>query len=369
MMIGILGGYGDVGSHATRQLLRLGLGPLRIGGRNADAGKRFASEFAEKRVHYQAVDFHDEASLDRFVDGCGILVNCAGPSYAIVDRAARAAMQAGAEYVDAAGDDGLHALLDEAEYRVRERVAVLSAGLQPGLTGLLPRWAAHRELGQVHSLISYFGLLDHFTEVAADDYLQGAAEEVSESLAAWRGGRRSGVLTRQRDIDVPFFPGPATVLPYLNTEGERLAAALGLVRGDWYTVLTGQHVLNAFDRVHSLERSGAIAALCRASQLDLAGREPQVTLLVQLDGVQDGVPIIRTLVLRGRRNAELTGTLAALATLAVTWDEVPAGRHFAADVLEPVSTISRLRESGAVTALEVLQVPIDALGVTQEGSL
>lgn len=369
MTIGILGGYGDVGAHAARRLLSLGRRPLRIGGRNVEAARRFARELSAEAVEHQAVDFREDASLRRFVGGCRIVLNCAGPSYALADRAARAAMEAGADYVDAAGDDALYALLDDEEHRGRRRVAVLSAGLQPGLTALLPRWAAHRAFSQVKGLRSYFGVLDHFTEVAADDYLQAATDGVSEPLAAWRDGRRSGVLTRVRNAEVPFFPGPAALLPYLNTEGERLAASLRLARGDWYTVLTGQHILTAFDRARSLERREAVAALRRASLLDLAGREPHVILLAQLDGLRDGAPVTRTLIMRGRRNAELTGTMAALTTLAVDLGQVPAGRHFAADVLDPVTAVGRLRESGAVSALDLLDASIDALGATEEGSL
>ncbi|WP_437982006.1 saccharopine dehydrogenase NADP-binding domain-containing protein [Sorangium sp. So ce117] len=369
MTIGILGGYGDVGAQAARRLVSLGVGPLRIGGRNLEAARRFAKELSVGAVEHRAVDFRDDASLRRFVGGCRIVLNCAGPSHAIADRAARAAVEAGADYVDAAGDDALYALLDDEAYRTRGRVAVLSAGLQPGLTALLPRWAAQRAFSQVHGMRSYFGVLDRFTEVAADDYLQAATDGVSEPLAAWREGRRSGVLTRTRNVEVPFFPGPATLLPYLNTEGERLAASLRLARGDWYTVITGQHILTAFDRARSLERREAVAALCRASLLDLAGREPHVLLVAQLDGLRDGAPVTRTLVMRGRRNAELTGTLAALTTLAVDQGQVPAGRHFAAAALEPLSTVGRLRESGAVTALDLLDTSIDALGATEEGSL
>lgn len=369
MSIGVLGGYGDVGGASVRQLLSLELGPLRIGGRDVEAARRFVDELPAGHVEYQVVDFRDEASLTRFAAGCHILLNCAGPSHAIGDRAARAAVSVMADYVDVAGDDVLHGLLNESEYLEHKRVAVLSAGLQPGLTGLLPRWAAQREFTKVHSLISYFGLLDHFTEVAADDYLQGVVDKVSEPLAAWRDGHRSAVLTRRRNVAVPFFPRAATVLPYLNAEGERLAAALGITRADWYTVLTGRHIGTAFDRARTLERREAAATLRRASLLDLAESAPYVVLLVQLDGLRDGVPITRTMVLRGQRNAELTGAVAALTTLAVHQGELPYGCHFAATALEPQVAADRLIENSAVTSLTILDDAIEALGVTEEGVL
>lgn len=373
MTIAILGGYGNVGSAATRQLLSLGMGPVRIGGRNGTSAehlaRELATEFPTADITGMVVDFKDGQSLSRFVNGCRILLNCAGPSHEIADRAAQAALRAGVDYVDAAGDDALYARLSDAHYRNHKRVAVLSAGLQPGLTGLLPRWLALQGFTEVHNLINYFGLQDRFTRVAADDYLQGAADNMSKPLAAWRNGHRAGVLSRRSNAEIPFFPGPATLLPNLNTEGERLATALGLARGDWYTVITGRHVLNAFDRAHSLDRAEAVSMLCQASILDLAGRKPHVTVLVQLEGLRNGMRETRTLVLGGPGNAELTGGFAALATTAVLRKEVPPGRHFAADALDAATTVDRLRQCGPVTGFTLLDTSVETLSMSEEGVL
>ncbi|GAB3491549.1 NAD-dependent epimerase/dehydratase family protein [Amycolatopsis cihanbeyliensis] len=351
--IAVVGASGQVGTRTARILRDLGAGPLRLSTRDTE-GRR-------------TVDVHDPASLDRFARGCRIVVNCAGPSHAVGDRVARAALRAGAGYVDAAGDDAVYAALGRVGtggHRV-----VLSAGLQPGLTGLLPRWAAAGELDTVHGLRVYLGVLDEFTAAAADDFLHAAADGTSEPLAAWRGGtRRSGALTRRDEATLPFLPGPVTLLPALSTESERLARALGLVEGDWYTALTGEHVRAAFGRVRTLDRAEAVAALRRASGLDLAGREPHVLLLVQVDGTRGDGPGIRTVLLRGRGNGELTGAVTALATLAVDRAEVPPGTHFAADVLDPAITIQRLTAAGIAEPV-VFDTGIERLASIEEGVL
>lgn len=314
-MIGVVGATGEVGSHAVRALRALGVGPLRVGGS-------------------RDVDFRDPRSLDRFAAGCRVLVNCAGPAYLVGDRVVQAAARAGADHVDASDPEGSF---------VDGRV-VVGAGLQPGLTGLLPRWLARQEFDTAHGLIMHLGVLDRFTAAAADDYL--AAADDGEALAAWRDGRRSGVLTRRTGETLPFFPGEVSLLPYLNAESVRVAETLGLTRGEWYTAVSGDHVRAAFDRARSLERADAVAALCRASALDLVGREPHVVLQARMDGVRAGETVTRTAVLRGRGNGEVTGALTALAVLAVIRREVPVGRHFAADVLDPEVTIARLTECG-----------------------
>src|SRR5262249_19623494 len=151
-----------------------------------------------------------------------------------------------------------------------------------------------------------------------------------------------------------------------DAEGERLARALRLERGDWHTVLVGELVRAAFDRARSLDRPEAIAALCRASLLDLAGRAPYVVQLVHLEGRRAGASVTRTLMVRGHGNAVVTGTMAALAVHAIEQGRLPSGCHFAADVLPPVSTISRLRESDALVAFEVFD---GAPAEREEGSL
>ncbi|MEQ4715484.1 hypothetical protein [Nonomuraea sp. B19D2] len=351
-MIAVLGASGEVGRHAVDTLAMLGAGPLRLGGRSV-----------RHSVHdYRVVDFWDDASLDRFAGGCRVVVNCAGPSHLIGDRVARAALRAGADYVDAAGDDALYRRLDPGEWA--ESRAVLSAGLQPGLTGLLPRWAARRHFDEVHSLVAHLGVLDRFTETAAEDYLQGADDGLSEPLAAWRQGRKSAALTRRTDVTLPFFPGEVSLLPSLSTENARLAESLRLLRGDWYTVLAGSHVRTAFDRVHSLDRAAAVAALCRASLLDLAGREPYAILLLRLDGRKGGAPSTRTVVLRGPGNGELSGAITALAAWAVVRGETPPGRHYAADVLDPETTIDRLTATGTAEP-----ITFEEPALTEEGAL
>lgn len=350
--IGIIGASGEVGTHTANVLRALGIGPLRLSTRDS-AGRR-------------TVDVHDPASLDRFARGCRVLVNCAGPSHVVGDRVARAALRAGADYVDASGDDAVRTVLGQAAGAHR---VVLSAGLQPGLTGLLPRWVACRELDAVHGLRAYTGVLDEFTLAAADDYLHAAGDGTSESLAAWRGGARSPrALTRRDGETLPFFPAPVTLLPVLSTESEHLARAMGLVRGEWYTALTGEHVRSAFGRVRALDRAEAVAALRRASLLDLAGREPHVVLLAQLDGTAGGQRRTCTVLLRGRGNGELTGAMTALAALAVDRAEVPPGAHDAAEVLDPAVTLGRLSGTGIAEPV-VFDTGIDELVAVEEGAL
>ena len=367
MLIGVLGASGDVGLASAQALLSLGMDTLRLGGRDSNNGARclalLQQQWPQARLQWAPVDVTDAASLAAFVRGCDVLLNCAGPAWRLKDLAAQAALRADTHYVDAAGDRRL----DPAQWR--GRCAVLGAGLQPGLTGLLPRWLAAHAFTQVRELTSYFGLRDQFTDVAADDFLQGAMDGSSEPLAAWRNGRCSKALRRRRGVLLPCFPGQVHVLPYLNLEGEALAMDLQLERGQWFNVITDGHVLKALDQAHALPRAEAVQRLCTASLLDLSGQAPFVTLLLQLDGLYQGQPRTRSLVVSGAGNAALTGAMAAATVVSVVEGEIRAGCHDAAQVLPPVASLERLQRTGAIRALNLLHDPLDHLLVAQEGCL
>ncbi|MGO3531096.1 saccharopine dehydrogenase NADP-binding domain-containing protein [Pseudomonas helleri] len=367
MLIGVLGASGDVGVASAQALLSLGLQDLRLGGRDAHNGARclalLQQQWPEARLQWTAVDFNDTPALARFVRGCDVLLNCAGPAWRVADRVAQAALNADAHYVDAAGD----IQLDPALWRGRS--AVLGAGLQPGLTGLLPRWLALQGFTRVLGLNSYFGLRDHFTAVAADDFLQGAVDGTSEPLAAWHNGRCSRALRRRRDVLLPCFPGPVHVLPYLNREGERLARDLRLETGQWFNVMTDGHVLKVLDQAHSLSRAEAVQRLCTASQLDLSGQPSFVTLLLQLDGLCDDQAYTRSLVVSGAGNAPLTGAMAAVTVVSVLEGEIRPGCHDAAYALPPAASLERLQRTQAIRALTLLDHPLAHLQHAEEGCL
>lgn len=330
-MIGLLGATGDVGRHTAEFLDRLGIGPIRSG-------------------NSTNADFRDPAMLDRFATGCRILVNCAGPAHAMGNRVAEAARRVGAHYVDASGDDPVDVHSG--------RTALLSAGLQPGLTALLPRWAARD--ADVRELSVWLGVSDLFSTSAAEDYLHAAASGRGEALAAWRGERRSKALVRETGVTLPFFGEPVNLLPYFSPEAERLARALRVDRGDWYTVLSGDQVGRAFDRVHTLDREAAVAVLCRASRLDLAGREPRVVLIAELDG--------HTVVLRAKGNGPVTGAVVALSVSALDRGGVPPGSYFAGEVLDPMSTMDGLIGLG-VAEVQLFERPLHDLVAEEEGAL
>ncbi len=345
--IGILGGYGAVGSAVVRRLYRAGIGPLVVAGRDPARAEVCVASLgaAPASVSVQAVDLWD-ASLDSFLARCRLVVNCAGPSYRVLDTVVRAALRHGVDYVDAAGDDPLHARLSAQNggtgaWTAVGRTAVLSAGALPGLSGLLPRVLLD-QVARPTRLEGYLGGVAALTPAAAGDVLLARGPEHGVPYAAWEDGQtRDRVLEPLRGLRLPAFPQPVTAFPFLSTEAVRLAEVAGLRRVHWYTVFGGQRLAEELAMSWALDSTDT-ADLVHAADADVRRHGSWYGQEFRLwDGTDDGPPA-RTLTLRAEDSYELSGFLAATTVQHVLDGHVKAGVHFAADVLDPSSTARTL---------------------------
>ncbi|MCE7079270.1 saccharopine dehydrogenase NADP-binding domain-containing protein [Streptomyces sp. ST2-7A] len=349
--IGVLGGYGAVGAAVVRRLLAAGAGPILVAGRDPararEPARRTGANDAE--VEVLRTDLDDPDSLGAFADRCRLVVNCAGPSYRVLDTVARAALRAGADYVDAAGDDPAAARLRDVgeEHAGREdgRILVLSAGALPGLSGLIPRVLVARAERPVR-LDAHLGGVAPLTPAAAGDVLLSHGPEHGVPSAAWRGGEVcERVLPPLRGIGLEAFPRPVGAFPFLSTEAVRLARATGLEEVNWYTVFGGERLAEELALTRALEGTDT-APLIAAAAEDVArlgswyGQEFRLW-----EGPAEGSPS-RSAVLRAEDSYELSAFLAAEAALRVLEGSVRPGVSFAADVLDPEATVRALAADG-----------------------
>ncbi|CAL9278049.1 hypothetical protein SUDANB5_06580 [Streptomyces sp. SudanB5_2050] len=359
-VIGILGASGAVGRAAVRELRALGHTGLRLGGRTASALCAVAEEDPTGHDETVWADATDPDGLRAFTDGCDIVLNCVGPTYRLRATVASAALAAGAHCVDVAGDDpAAEDLLAAGDPAHDGRTVVLSAGALPGMSSLLPRWLAGQGLDSASALTAHCGGLEACSPTVAHDLMlsltSGGADGAAygEPLAAVRGGRRvPRALRTAEDTEHPAFPGRVALQPYLSGESERLATVLGLDRLDWYNVHPGPAVRALLNRLPGRLAAGDDPAeladrLILAADLDLAGRRPYYVMDFELSGTASGRPATAGLTLRAASSYRLTATVGALAVAAVLRAEVPAGVHFACDVLGPDTVVRHLRARGA----------------------
>ncbi|MBF8174582.1 saccharopine dehydrogenase NADP-binding domain-containing protein [Streptomyces olivaceus] len=359
-VIGVLGASGAVGRAAVRELRALGRTGLRLGGRTASALCAVAGEDPGGHDETVWADATAPDGLRAFTEGCDIVLNCVGPTYRLRATVAAAALAAGAHCVDVAGDDpAAEDLLKDGDPAREGRTVALSAGALPGLSSLLPRWLAGQGLDTATALSAHCGGLETCSPTVARDLMlsltSGGADGAAygEALAAVRGGRRvPRALRTAEDTEHPAFTGRVALQPYLSGESERLADVLGLDRLDWYNVHPGPAVRALLNRLPASLAAGDDPAaladrLILAADLDLAGRTPYYVMDFALSGTASGQPATAGLTLRAASSYRLTAAVGALSVDAVLRGAVPAGVHFACDVLDPRAVVRHLRSQGA----------------------
>ncbi|MBG0832713.1 saccharopine dehydrogenase NADP-binding domain-containing protein [Planomonospora sp. ID67723] len=357
-MIGVLGATGAVGRTAAGRLAALGAGGLRLGGRDAARAAEVA-ETLPAPAEVVRVDLTDPDELARFCAGCRIVVNCAGPTYRVLDTVARAAFAAGADYVDIGGELAAKDALSGGAVP-RERTAVFSAGVMPGLSGLLPRLLAKGR--PPRRLDVYVGGAAVFTPLSAVDALLTRGPRFGVPMAAWREGAVTP-LAPLHGVRLPGFPEPVHAWPYLTTEAQTLAAECGADEVRSYNVFVSDRIPHALSAawaavpdVHAapIETLRPYAAeVVRASVLDNAGFGAFYVMLFTARPHR-GAPAGPTRVLLTAVDSyALSGVVMALTARTVLAGRVPPGAHLAAEVLDPDATVTALRDDPLVTQLSV----------------
>lgn len=369
-LVAVLGAAGGVGRHVAVAMDRAGA-RVRLGGRSAERLVLVRDTDLGGRGEVRRCQLWDDDELSEFCAGADVVVNCAGPSYRVVDRVARAADAAGASCVDPGGDVPLLRALTE---RPVERPVVVNAGLMPGLTAVLPAWLAEG-MERPRSLVAHVGLMDRLTPVGAAEYLITLAGEHGEAQAAWRDGARSPrALTPVAGARVPFFPGRVDLQPYLSLEVERLAARLGLDEVDWWNVFDGDgHMLRTLTRLQGAgigdDVTDAAAELCAAAELDLFGRTPYQIMTFRLTGTAPGgEPVARTLVLHATDTYAVTAAVAAVAAERLLAGDIRSGVHPVEDVVDPAATAARLRDRPEIRVLDRIEHVSDGPDGPQGGT-
>ncbi|WP_369822133.1 saccharopine dehydrogenase NADP-binding domain-containing protein [Saccharomonospora sp. CUA-673] len=290
------------------------------------------------------VDLSDAGSLAAFCAGADVVLNCAGPSYRVLDTVARAALEAGAAYVDVAGDVPAHRALGESS-----GIAVFSAGAMPGLTGLLPRLVTTSGVEvEVH-----VGGAVPIPPTSAADILLARGPDFGEPGALWRDGvvARHALPPRRR-VTVPGFPGTVDAMPFLPVEGIRLAEELRPARLTFRSVYVSEAIPTALAMAWADDPeflAEHTAALTAAAEADLRTHEAFYVLTARAGDA--------AVTLRAADPYRLSGVVAALVVRAVLDENVEHGTHFADQVLDARTTAEALRRDPLVDTVTFEGIP------------
>lgn len=351
---GIVGGYGATGSVVASELWKSSAGDILIGGRDLAKGNALAARF-DARVSAARVDVLDPALLDDFCRRCAILVNCASPVMVLEDRVAQAALRARCHYVDAAG---LLTVRERMLPRSREiedagLSFVISAGWLPGMSELLPLYAAAQARARMDSLESvsvYFGDTGEWSEHAFEEAAWtirrlGTRGRGYSRRGQWVGG---GLFSSSRRADVGGA-GRRRYFLFATPELKDVGARLQDCDFFSYACMPGLRTLLASSLVALLPLSPS----CGARLLRNAFRKNRLPvggfIVTQAIGQAQGRKTSFTAQAAYQEGREYWANGLVPATVARMMAEgkgVRAGVHFLADAVEPLAFMAELKKSG-----------------------
>lgn len=309
-MIGILGAYGAVGIWATRFIRNNSEYRLRIGGRNIEkAPSELRSEWSD--AEWVKVDVSDKESVERFMDGCEIVLDCAKLSESQTTQMD--------EIAENKKVPVLH--LGIAGFKRKDSGVAIAygAGCIPGLSGLIPQYLA-MNFDRVHSLEFYYGGLGAFSYTAANDFIDSLHNSDNRTMVYWKNGEILPFVPSSNDYseELKSVISINKMFPFFDGEAEAVTRKMNLDEARFHMCLSGQRmieIMNSARHQYKQNPDETIKKLCTASKLDTFGIKENTFYLCLMEGEKNGAPAKFKMTVSGLGPSPMTGVSAGAATL------------------------------------------------------
>ena len=363
-MIGILGGYGDIGERIVKRLMDRYT--ILIGGRNALLKQE---TFMDKgNLRFQNVDIYNPTQLLEFVKSCKLVINCTGPSWKNQGIVEKACMENNIHLLDIGFPEPIK------HYKGEKvgRTILYGVGTSPGLSGLLQIYLG-QDFDSIEEMNVFFGGRDTFTKVAAEDYLHGITNEKNIPLAMWKQSKvvLNSKLRLQEKV-IPFFNDTVNVYPYVDEESLLVVDRLKPQKGTWNLVVEGKKMNKLLDqaRIFYPDRSSAaIHLLCEGSQLEMLGKESYVIFLIEIKGITSGNKRVKTLMLKAKSQADLTSMVVAESVEHVLGGNIENGIKSLSEISKASDFIKSFVDKMDEVKSYIYDSSIDQLNYLQEGEI
>lgn len=367
-LVGVLGCGGAVGSVACDILQQ----SYRILGGQRHKPAKLPGKYAFEGME---LDLYNSESLAHFCSECDIVLNCAGPSYRIGKRVALAATEANSYYVDVFGEDSLEQSLLVNKDDI-DGLFVIAAGVFPGLSAVLPLWLFSQGFETVDSIHTYAGGREHCSFGAGADILLSSVADYGIPNAYWKNGSVTRFSEPSSNATyLPGFKGKVYAQHFLSNETVRLAKQLKLHEAHWHSVNADKQVMdtiskccsrlsiNASDKV--LEES--VTELVTAASMALSGREPWYTMMIELQGTNQGETKRKRAILRSSNSYQLSGVVAAVTVQTILQQRPADGVYRAFELLDPSEVIEKILETKATDSLYVVDIqPVNSNNIPRQ---
>ena len=265
-MIGIIGGYGNIGIEAADIIKTNSSEMIRVAGRNISKVSQRAKELFASDKWFQIKESSSNEWKD-FIKGCRLVLCSAELGNETVECINRIAGELDCPIVYL----GINLPKQEAEGKF-----IYGAGSIPGLSGIIPQYLA-QDFDSVASIDFYYGAKGTFTYTAAKDYMDGVFNNSNRSMVMWKYGKLLPYVPAEVEKTNMYICNEIENMrcfPYFDDESEYLCQKYGLSEGRWHMCISGENTLKVLERArydYQVNKDKTLRNICRASKLDCFG--------------------------------------------------------------------------------------------------
>lgn len=349
-MIGVIGGYGDIGRQVIQLLTKRGYKDITIGSRRQNM---------KGAVPWTYVDIEKEESLYPFMSRHFIVINTAGPSSMLSLKAAKCALKAGCHYIDC----GYAPEMDRLSAEDTSQSILYHMGSVPGFSELLPL-VFQDDFAQVQNVRHFYSITGTFTRTAAMDFVAG--------IFKGNGGMPLGAADKIPELTElqQYYSHAERILPYQNHHTAQVQKRMNGGEAQWYHVICGSNI-NAFYKEllkkYFQDRETLAEELCQAAQRDCRLLPSQVTFLIEMEGINHkGESRKNSYYLQAPGQSVLSAAFCTGVCECLLEGSVKPGIGWIDKLINPAAVFEKVKQYGLINVKKMVH---DGLNEEEEGLL
>jgi len=362
--IALIGASGGVGQSALQHLRNWGIGPVKLGMRNI-------SKLAQATESRSQINCDDEESIEQFIEGARLVVNCAGPFGSLGNKVAEVAVACGLDLVDV---NGTEENVSDLRTKIKDSSrVVLGCGMMPGLSGALPLWAARQVREPIVSMRILSGGRDYLTPAGAADIIYAARRRANKVRLDDRVRGTNLIpskFTMPQNITELFFE-EAIAVAYEDEEHRVLKEKMKLSHIEALAIFPGQATHTLLRNALSQDTDLSVLAerIAKVSKADVAGYQRYQQLVVELfSGANSHEPEFR-INLRASGASELTGAVVAVVVFGILHKHTIPGIQLCSDAFAADWAVNKLQSTAALIYLDCQKRDSVFANMVEEGTL
>ncbi|GLC83296.1 saccharopine dehydrogenase NADP-binding domain-containing protein [Lacrimispora brassicae] len=349
-MIGVIGGYGNIGREVVKLLTERGYKGITVGSRRQNL---------EDPISWSYVNIEEEESLFHFMNRHSIVINTAGPSSLLSLKAAECALKAGCHYIDC----GYNREVTRLSVKDTSQCILYNMGSIPGFSEILPL-VFREDFTQVERFRHFYSITGKFTRTAAIDFIAG--------VFSGNGGMTLPAAGKIPELDglQPFYKNAERILPYENADTAQIQEIMKSPEAQWYHVICGSNI-NAFYKdllkKYFQGREKLAAELCLAAERDHILIPSQVTFLLEMEGInREGEPQKNLYYLQAPGQSKLSAAFCTAVCECLLEGSIEPGIGWIEKLTDPAAVFGKVKQYGLLSLKKIVNA---ALEEKEEGVL